>query len=143
MILHRFMSEVEYAKLMRGETLHNHTVHRLTGRDSDAVGFCFFEEAPSLAVHWLSGVACTDVCVTFDVPAGFMRAAVAKYRDAARGPHVRAPIGHSPNILRTDYCCTQYSQMVLPIIEATRDYRFEGIVRTVLMATCPAYAIYL
>ncbi len=24
MILHRFMSEVEFAKLMRGETLHNH-----------------------------------------------------------------------------------------------------------------------
>ena len=142
MILHRFMSEIEYAKLMRGEVLTNTTIHRLAGSDSDAVGFCFFAENPEDAVHWLNGAACTDVCVTFNVPDGFMHEAQAHYRDPRYEPTLDPKKRH-PKILRTDYCIVRYSKAVFPIITATTRYRMDELARSIAIMTCRPYRIYL
>ena len=65
MIVHRFMSSEEYGRLVKGETLENHRHHAKGGAGS--VGFCFTQEAPELAIRWLSGIVDTDYCVTFRV----------------------------------------------------------------------------
>ena len=80
MIVHRFMSDLEYQRLMAGETLTNTTVHAAEGRKSRSVGFCFFTESPEEAIHWLSFNVSTDWCVTFDIPD---KTAMIPSRDAA------------------------------------------------------------
>ena len=65
MILHRFMSENEYKKLVAGETLENHTRH---DAHTSSIGFCFTPSPPEESIHWLSGNVDTDVCVTMAVP---------------------------------------------------------------------------
>ena len=81
MIVHRFMSDLEYQRLMDGETLTNTTVHAAEGRKSRSVGFCFFTESPEEAIHWLSFNVSTDWCVTFDIPDNLLQKSRARYRD--------------------------------------------------------------
>ena len=57
MILHRFMSEAEFERLLAGERLTNTTdFHGEQGRHTTSVGFCFFPEDPDEAIHWLRGI---------------------------------------------------------------------------------------
>lgn len=137
MILHRFMGELEYERLMAGETLENSTVHRDMGSDSDAVGFCFFSEEPDKAVHWLRGACCTDVLVTFDVPSGYMR----EYKAMYRNPDIEPIEDLKPEnkVERTDYCCKAYNRQVLKVLCATTMYRLDGIDRLFAMLACRSY----
>ena len=137
MILHRFMSELEYERLMKGETLHNHTVHRYNGNDSNSIGFCFFSEDPEMAVHWLTGCCNTDVLVTFDVPDDYMRQRSAFYRN----PDIPIPkdLKSENRIQRLDYCCESYSRQVCKPLSCTRKYRLEGLERLVAACVCSSY----
>ncbi len=137
MTLHRFMSELEYERLMAGEVLVNKTVHRRNGQDSDAVGFCFFSEEPEQAVHWLKGACCTDVLVTFDVPDGFMHSRTAYYRN----PNVKPPYDLLPEnrVPRIDYCCEQYSSAQCRPVAHTTKFRITGFERIFVMQWCRSY----
>ena len=68
MILHRFMSKREYDALMAGKHLVNTIDHGAQGERSSSIGFCFFPEEPSEAIHWLSFIVDADFCVTMEIP---------------------------------------------------------------------------
>lgn len=129
------MSEREYRALMSGATLENMTIHSYRGMKSDAIGFCFFAEDPEEAVHWLSGVCCTDVLVTLDMPEATVNKAAAYYRDSR---YDAGDLRHAA-VKRTDYCLTRYSLDHVRILDVTRKYRLDGVARIFAMAVCPSY----
>ena len=137
MILHRFMSEQEYERLMAGEVLVNKTVHRDEGSASNAVGFCFFAEEPEQAIRWLKGTCCTDVLVTFEVPEDFMHRRSAYYRN----PDIPPPDDILPEnrVPRCDYCCERYSRAQCRPIAHTAEYRLEGFERMIVALFCKSY----
>lgn len=53
----RFMGQQEYEALMRGEELENHTDWKAARKNSDSVGFCFFDtlEAPEERLRYALG----------------------------------------------------------------------------------------
>ena len=61
------MSANEAIRLLDGQTLENHTVHRAVGQNSDSVGFCFAigsgKDGIYKAAQRLSGVTTMDVCL--------------------------------------------------------------------------------
>ena len=134
MILHRFMSDAEYRKLIGGEVLRNTTDHGARGTHSEAVGFCFFAEDPKDAREWMSGIVKMDWCVTFDVPDTMVKARRATYRDVEAdranedgdwfswmfGPMLDPD--SIPTMQRTDYCCTEYSKDTFRIVSATEEF---------------------
>ena len=118
MIVHRFMSDREYKRLMAGETLTNTTVHARLGRKSRSVGFCFFTEPPEKAVHWLSfTVGSLDWCVTFDIPDHLLQESKAHYRDPENDSFL-----NPASIWRTEYCLQEYSISTVRIIKADNQW---------------------
>lgn len=117
MIVHRFMSDREYKRLMAGETLTNTTVHASLGRKSRSVGFCFFTEPPEKAIHWLSFNVDTDWCVTFDIPDNMLRKSKAHYRDPEHDS-----FEHPTSIWRTEWCLQEYSIRTVRVIKADNQY---------------------
>lgn len=105
MILHRFMSNDEYRRLMAGEKLKNTTHHAAKGKKTTSVGFCFFPEDPEKAIHWLSGNVYPEQCVTMDIPDDMLTESKGFYRDAERDLSVT----EFKHIERTEYCLTHYS----------------------------------
>lgn len=117
MIVHRFMSDLEYQRLMAGETLTNTTVHAHLGRKSNSVGFCFFTEPPEEAIHWLSFNVDTEWCVTFEIPENRLRRSRAHYRDPKNDS-----LEHHASIWRTEWCTKKYSIRTAHIISATNQW---------------------
>lgn len=114
MIVHRFMSDKEYQRLMAGETLTNTTVHADKNR-STSVGFCFFTEPPEEAIHWLSCIVDTDWCVTFDIPRRLLTKSRARYRDPKKDD-LTLPV--PATIWRTERCLQEYSIHTAHIVKA-------------------------
>lgn len=106
MIVHRFMSDIEYKSLLTGTTLTNTTNHAANGQRSTSVGFCFFTEEPDKAIHWLSTIVSTDWCVTFDIPDQMLTKSRARYRDPERDNWL---LDKPATIWRTEWCLQQYS----------------------------------
>lgn len=117
MIVHRFMSDLEYQLLMKSKPLKNTTVHASKGRRSTSVGFCFFTEPPEEAIHWLSFNVDTDRCVTFDIPEQLLTKSRAHYRDPEHDS-----FDHPASIWRTEWCLQEYSLRTVRIIKATDKY---------------------
>lgn len=120
MIVHRFMSSEEYERLVNGETLENHRHHAKGGAES--VGFCFTQEAPELAIRWLSGIVDTDYCVTFRVrDKGLLRKVHATYRDPTVPIPMTGPLitEGMPTMTKEEYCCERYSSKQLKIVRQT------------------------
>lgn len=113
MIVHRFMSDKEYQRLLAGETLTNTTVHARHGKKSYSVGFCFFTEPPEEAIHWLSFNVDTDWCVTFDIPEQLLTKSMAHYRDPEKDRW-----GAPASIWRTEWCLQEYSVSTAHIVKA-------------------------
>ncbi len=68
MKIFRFMSKLEFIKLCNGEKLENNTRH-YEKSNSSSKGFCFLnydEYKPEYALHFLSGVANTEICVVLE-----------------------------------------------------------------------------
>lgn len=142
MILHRFMSEAEYDVLISGGKLLNTTDHhKERGNKTTSVGFCFFPEPPDKAIHWLSGIVNTEVCVTFDIDESLLTESTATYRDHEKdnsegmslwelifspAPQIFSSV---PQIERKEYCMTEYSLKVAKVLSVTTKYRdyFEKI----------------
>lgn len=133
MILHRFMSDAEYQKLIGGKTLVNNTRHGDNGCQTEAVGFCFFEEAPAAARDWLVGIVDMDWCVTFDVPDKAVQMCDALYRDVEADDADDEDFlfwlldsfldpGSIPSISRKDYYCREYSRETFRIINAEKGF---------------------
>lgn len=117
MIVHRFMSDKEYQRLLAGETLTNTTVHAANGCKSLSVGFCFFTEPPEEAIHWLSFNVDTDWCITFDIPEQLLTKSRAHYRDPEKDRW-----GAPASIWRTEWCLQEYSIRTVHIINADDQY---------------------
>lgn len=117
MIVHRFMCNLEYQRLMKGKLMKNTVVHAQLGSKSESVGFCFFTEAPEVAIHWLSFNVTTDWCVTFDIPDQLLTKSRAHYRDPEHDS-----FEHPASIWRTEWCLQEYSLRTVRVIEATDKY---------------------
>lgn len=111
MIVHRFMGKEEYDMLVSGQKLRN-TKHHSDRYKSESVGFSFFEEEPSVAVHWLSGIIYMDYCVTFEVDESLLTKCAAWYRDP-----------QTENIVkRTEYSTIEYSKESFKIVGVTNEF---------------------
>lgn len=119
MIVHRFMSDIEYKSLLTGTTLTNTTKHAEVGKKSTSFGFCFFTEKPEDAVHWLSFVAGSlDWCVTLDIPEHLLHKSRGCYRDPERGS-----IERPAAIWRTEWCLREYSLGDVRVVAATDQWK--------------------
>lgn len=128
MIVHRFMSKQEYLALIDGKVLRNSTDHRRKDRKrTTSVGFCFFTEDPDQAVHWLSGIADLDYCVTLEVPDGYLIPSWGMYLDDD-GTDLSRPMNYDELMRtakfkkRTEYCRCLYSLSEVRILAATDKY---------------------
>ena len=128
MTLHRFMSAAEYEILIAGGKLTNTTDHhKERGNKTTSVGFCFFPEDPDKAIHWLSGIVNTEVCVTFDIDESLLTESTATYRDSEKDNIERMSIfdiifSPAPRIERKEYCMTEYSLKVAKVLSVTMKY---------------------
>jgi len=125
MILHRFMSKREYDALMAGEKLTNTTNHGAQGEKSSSIGFCFFPEAPSEAIHWLSFIVDADVCVTMEIPDHLVMSSKGRYRDVEKDKG-NGLFDEPPMLWRTEYCATEYSLQQVKILHVTDKYSLYG-----------------
>lgn len=114
MIVHRFMSDNEYQRLIKGETLINTRNHANDGSRTTSIGFCFFTEPPDEVIHWLSGNVCTDWCVTFDIQEDLLTESKGRYRDTEKDSFSNPAVKW-----RREYCLQEYSIHTARIIEAT------------------------
>lgn len=121
MIVHRFMSDREYQKLIKGDTLKNSIVHKEKGCLSTSIGFCFFTEPPEKAIHWLSFNVDTDWCVTFDIPDEMLTEAKAHYRDPEKDKD-RSLFDEPASIWRTEWCLQEYSNKDVQIVKADNQW---------------------
>lgn len=124
MILHRFMSKREYDALMTGKKLVNTTNHAAQGEKSSSVGFCFFPEEPSEAIHWLSFIVDADVCVTMEIPGQLVTPTKGRYRDVEKDNG--GLLSEPPMLWRTEYCLTEYSLQQVHVLYATEEYKMYG-----------------
>lgn len=115
MIVHRFMSNLEYQRLLKGDLMKNTTVHAQLSM-SESVGFCFFTEPPEEAIHWLSGNVTTDWCVTFDIPEQMLTKSRARYRDPEKDKSI---LGKPVTKWRTEWCTQEYSIHTVRVINST------------------------
>ena len=129
MILHRFMSEAEYEVLIAGGKLMNATDHHKEhGRKTTSVGFCFFPEDLDKAIHWLSGVVNTEMCVTLDIDDSLLTESTGIYRDDEKDDIegmslLELMFTPAPQIERKEYCLTEYSLNVAKVLDATTKYQ--------------------
>lgn len=138
MILHRFMSDHEYNKLVLGERLINRHDHaRERGQLTTSVGFCFFPEEPADAIHWLSGCVNCDVCVTLDIPDHLLTKSVGTYRD----PKSDLFSYRQPKVKRTEYCLQEYCLSDVTIKSISREFadRMEIVRAFQQMGLIPAW----
>lgn len=114
MILHRFCSSEEHDKLISGEVLVNRTNHAVErNRNTNSVGFCFFEEDPEKAKHWLSGVVDFDYCLTLDIPEQMVTECWGIYGNRELTGSER----------HREYCLEEYSLHDCVLIEASTRFR--------------------
>lgn len=118
MIVHRFMSDLEYQRLMAGDTLKNNKKHSEAGKKSTSVGFCFFTEPPQEAVHWLSfAVGSLAWCVTFDIPDNLLHKSQARYRDPQNDSLL-----FPSSIVRIEWCLKKYSLKTVRVVHADNQW---------------------
>jgi hypothetical protein len=122
------MSEAEYEVLIAGGRLMNATDHHKEhGRKTTSVGFCFFPEDPDKAIHWLSGIVNTEVCVTLDIDESLLTESTGTYRDDENDDIegmslLELMFTPAPQIERKEYCLTEYSLDVAKVLGMTTEY---------------------
>lgn len=125
MIVHRFMSLKEYNALQSGKIITNNTIHAKKGFKTTSKGFCFFEEDPDEAIHWLSGIVDLDVCVSFEIEEKLLAKTQGKYADSTKfDPSKVMHIGDKIEyIVKNEYCRFWYCLDIVKILSATTKYR--------------------
>jgi hypothetical protein len=122
------MSEAEYEVLIAGGRLMNATDHHKEhGRKTTSVGFCFFPEDPDKAIHWLSGIVNTEVCVTLDIDESLLTESTGTYRDDENDDIegmslLELMFTPAPQIERKEYCLTEYSLDLAKVLGMTTEY---------------------
>lgn len=113
----RFMSEEEFNKFNKGETLKNNKDHSKSSK-SNSIGFCFFsldDVIPEEAMHFLSGIVSFDICALFDVDEKLLNKTHARYaKDAPQTGDLFVDLLmiFTDNIefeIRDEYCTTEYN----------------------------------
>ena len=127
MIVHRFMGEQECLALLGGKTLVNNTNHKKDKKRTNSFGFCFFKESPDEAVHWLSGIADLDYCVTLEVPDNYLVKTYGLYvddeaSDLSKPMNYREFMAAAKFKKREEYCRRRYSLNDVQILAITDKY---------------------
>lgn len=131
MIVHRFMSAIEFRKLMAGEVLENNSTHK--GHKTSSVGFCFSTEPPHEAIHWLGGCVDCDYCVTMDIPVEMLTKSKGQYRDPKKHNSYEPFISSSMQMERTEWCCRKYSNKEAQVLNATPEFAMYSEIRRVFI----------
>lgn len=115
MKLYRYMSSVEFRKLMNGETLVNTSYH--WGERTSSRGFCFLGEdsvgySPIEAFDFLSGIVTADYLVEFEV-----------HKQMQRSSGIYAnPFGSFGSTIGiTEWCTTEYNRHDLEPLRYIKD----------------------
>ncbi|MGN0236768.1 MAG: hypothetical protein ACI4AK_01570 [Lepagella sp.] len=119
LILHRFMSRVEYLKYLSGEVLHNETDHMRKGNATTSKGFCFFIGDVDEWAHRLNGLVSFDVLLTVEFNGIDMDADV----HISKGVYCEDPkadlIKHK---ICRELCTTAYSMASMRLVSADFKY---------------------
>lgn len=120
LILHRFMSRVEYLSYMSGEVLHNDTDHFRGGKGgSVSKGFCFFTGYPFEWAYRLNGLVSFDVLLTVELDLENTDADVY----ISSGVYADDPSSEYPKRkLYREVCTTAYSQNSMRFVSANFMY---------------------
>lgn len=120
LILHRFMSRVEYLSYMSGEVLHNDTDHFRGGKGgSVSKGFCFFTGYPFEWAHRLNGLVSFDVLLTVELD--LMNTDADVY--ISSGVYADDPSSEYPKRkLYREVCTTAYSHNSMRFVSANFMY---------------------
>ena len=119
----RFMSNLEFEKLMNDEILVNDKVHEA---NTNSKGFCFLnceDFIPEKAIHFLSGVVNLDKCVVFEVDEKKLNETWGEYAEPIEttGDTVQDFLNIIENfrkMFRTrEYCTKKYSNKDFKIIK--------------------------
>lgn len=121
------MCAQEYKSLINGNVLVNFKQHNKNGSRTSSIGFCFFKEDPDEAVHWLSGIADLDWCVTMEVEDKFLVKSWGLYLDE-KNTDLSKPMNYedfmrsAKFIRREEFCRCRYSNAQVRILSATDKY---------------------
>lgn len=120
LILHRFISRVEYLSYMSGEVLHNDTDHFRGGKGgSVSKGFCFFTGYPFEWAHRLNGLVSFDVLLTVELDLENTDGDVY----ISSGVYADDPSSEYPKRkLSREVCTTAYSQNSMRFVSANFMY---------------------
>lgn len=121
----RFMGREEYEALMRGEELENHTDWKAVGKNSDSVGFCFFDtlEAPEERLSYALGVISlqTEYCVIFKCKGARLRQGYGTYAkpvDITRIDQIDRTLNHQNILRKKEYSTEHYSNRTMVPVAA-------------------------
>lgn len=112
MILHRFCSQEEFDRYMRGELLVNEKDHSKFSK-STSIGFCWFWEEPWYAIEYLSGIVHRDICITVETDSKNVTESMGYYW------------GEDGPDWFLEYCCTSYDNKRFRLVEATDKFRYD------------------
>lgn len=112
MILHRFCSQEEFDRYMRGELLVNEKDHSKFSK-STSIGFCWFWKEPWYAIEYLSGIVNRDICITVETDSKNVTESMGYY------------LGEDGPDWFPEYCCTSYDNKRFRLVEATNKFRYD------------------
>lgn len=116
----RFMGQQEYEALMRGEELENHTDWKAARKNSDSVGFCFFDtlEAPEERLRYALGAISlqSEYCVIFKCKGARLRQGYGTYAkpvDIMRIDQIDRTLNHQNRLRKKEYNIEHYSNRTM------------------------------
>lgn len=132
----RFMGKDELKKYLNGENLQNKTIWKEYGRDSDSVGFCFFDDSvdPEERLRYLTGVVDISTVAVFErISPDPMRKSIGIYRDPENDTvenWLAFLLGEDIKIMEVpEYSTEEYSEKTMrllktgtPIVSLAGDY---------------------
>ncbi len=128
MKLFRYMSENEYQKYLKGETLINTKKHE--GKNNTSVGFCFMEgdlEKALESIHFLNGIVCQEVLCIFEIDEKHLTKSQAKYAPIIKdGDDIFDTLfklynGWHDFDIREEYCLTKYNNKIAKLVYCNKN----------------------
>lgn len=130
----RFMGKEELKKYINGETLHNKTIWRENGGNSDSIGFCFFDDSvdPEERLKYLAGVVDMSAVAVFERTVEYpMRKNTGIYRDPENDTienWFAAFLGEDIKTMEIqEYSIEEYSEKTMRLVKTgTPDINLKG-----------------
>lgn len=119
----RFMSQQELERYLSGETLHNKTIWREKQRNSNVIGFCFFDDSctPEERLAYVTGVVDISKVAIFErISPDPMRKSTGIYRDPEKDDienWLDILLGEVKTMDVPEYSIEEYDQKTMRLIK--------------------------